>query len=102
MYLKIGLALCTALFGKVNLEYGIELRKRNACSCTLWICLIVPAGTLVTRILRKVLTVEIYNHTVNIEKISICLNMYRGREESVGNDDVSIECHGGHIGVPKQ
>ena len=29
-------------------------------------------------------------HTVNIEKISICLN--RGREESVGNDDVSIVC----------
>ena len=28
--------------------------------------------------------------TVNIEKISICLN--RGREESVGNDDVSIVC----------
>ena len=27
-------------------------------------------------------------YTVNIEKISICLN--RGREESVGNDDVSI------------
>ena len=42
------------------------------------------------RILRKVLTVEIYSHTVNIEKISICLN--RGREESVGNDDVSIVC----------
>ena len=40
--------------------------------------------------LRKVLTVEIYSHTVNIEKISICLN--RGREESVGNDDVSIVC----------
>ena len=31
-----------------------------------------------------------YSHTVNIEKISICLN--RGREESVGNDDVSIVC----------
>ena len=42
------------------------------------------------RILRKVLTVEIYSHTVNIEKISICLN--RGREESVDNDDVSIVC----------
>ena len=42
------------------------------------------------RILRKVLTVEIYSHAVNIEKISICLN--RGREESVGNDDVSIVC----------
>ena len=42
------------------------------------------------RILRKVLTVEIYSHTVNIEKISICLN--RGREELVGNDDVSIVC----------
>ena len=37
-----------------------------------------------------VLTVEIYSHPVNIEKISICLN--RGREESVGNDDVSIVC----------
>ena len=36
------------------------------------------------------LTVEIYSHTVNIGKISICLN--RGREESVGNDDVSIVC----------
>ena len=48
-------------------------------------------GTLVTRAyIRKVLTVEIYSHTVNIEKISICLN--RGREESVGNDDVSIVC----------
>ena len=32
----------------------------------------------------------VYSHTVNIEKISICLN--RGREESVGNDDVSIVC----------
>ena len=31
-----------------------------------------------------------YSHTVNIEKISICLN--RGREESVGNDDVPIVC----------
>ncbi|CAH3156660.1 unnamed protein product [Porites evermanni] len=31
---------------------------------------------------------EIYSNTVNIEKISICLN--RGREESVGNDDFSI------------
>ena len=41
-------------------------------------------------ILRKVLTTEIYSHTVNIEKISICLN--RGRKESVGNDDVSIVC----------
>ena len=38
----------------------------------------------------KVLTVEIYSHTVNIEKTSICLN--RGRKESVGNDDVSIVC----------
>ena len=40
--------------------------------------------------LRKVLTVEIYSHTVNEEKISIGLN--RGREESVGNDDVFIVC----------
>ena len=39
------------------------------------------------RILRKVLTVEIYSHTVNVEKIS-----NRGREVSVGNDDVSIVC----------
>ena len=44
------------------------------------------------RISRKVLTVEIYSRTVNIEKISICLN--RGREELVGNDDVSIVCAG--------
>ena len=43
-----------------------------------------------SRILRKVLTVEIYSHTFNIEKISICLNS--GREEWVGNDDVSILC----------
>ena len=43
-----------------------------------------------SRVLRKVLTVEIYSHTVNIEKISICLN--RGREESVGNDNASIVC----------
>ena len=35
-------------------------------------------------------TVERYSHKVNIEKISICLN--RDREESVGNDDVSIVC----------
>ena len=28
--------------------------------------------------------------TVNVEKISICLN--RDREESVGSDDVSIVC----------
>ena len=50
-------------------------------------------GTLVTQAyinLRKVLTVEIYSHRVNIGKISICLN--RGREESVGSDDVSIFC----------
>ena len=38
----------------------------------------------------KVLTVEIYSHIVNIEKISICLN--RGHKESVGNVDVSIVC----------
>ena len=48
---------------------------------------IAPA---IPRILRKVLTVEIYSHTGNIEKISICLN--RDCEESVGNDDVSIVC----------
>ena len=47
-------------------------------------------GLLLARILRKVLTVEIYSYTANREKISICLN--RGREESVGNDDVSIVC----------
>ena len=40
--------------------------------------------------LRKVLTVKIFSYTVNIEKISIFLD--RGREESVGNDDVSIVC----------
>ena len=40
--------------------------------------------------LSKILTVEIYSHTVNIEEISICLN--RGHEESVGNVDVSIVC----------
>ena len=40
---------------------------------------------------RKVLKVEMYSHTVNIEKkISICLNS--SRKESVGNDDVSIVC----------
>ena len=44
-------------------------------------------GTLVTRAYIKVLTVEIYSHTVNVEKIS-----NRGREVSVGNDDVSIVC----------
>ena len=43
-------------------------------------------GTLVTR----VFTAEIYSHTDNIEKISICWN--GGREESVGNDDVSVVC----------
>ena len=42
------------------------------------------------RILRKVLTVELHRHTVNIQKVSICLN--RGHEELVGNDDVSIVC----------
>ena len=49
-------------------------------------------GTQVTRanirILRKVLTVE-KNFSMP-EKISICLN--RDREESGGNDDVSIVC----------
>ena len=40
----------------------------------------------------KVLTAEIYSHTVNTGKISVCLN--RGRDESVGNDDVSIVCAG--------
>ena len=59
---------------------GISPRRRNPLEALL----------LLARILRKVLTVEIYSHTVNIEKISICLN--RGREESVGNDDVSIVC----------
>ena len=38
----------------------------------------------------QVIMQTIFSHTVNIEKISICLN--RGREESVGNDDVSIVC----------
>ena len=38
----------------------------------------------------KGLIVEINSHSVNIEKILICFN--RGREESVGNDDVSIAC----------
>ena len=33
---------------------------------------------------------RVYSHTVNIEKLSICLN--GGREESVGNDDVSVVC----------
>ena len=49
-------------------------------------------GTLVTceYIKESTNTVEIYSHTVNIEKILICLN--RGRKESVGNDDVSIVC----------
>ena len=44
-------------------------------------------GTLLTRAyitVRKVRTVEIYS------QFSICLN--RGREESVGNDDVCIVC----------
>ena len=58
---------------------GISPRRRNP-----------DRGGTLARILRKVLTVEIYSHTVNIDKISICLN--RGREESVGNDDVSIVC----------
>ena len=59
---------------------GISPRRRN------------PEEALqkLARILRKVFTVEIYSHTINIETISICLN--RGREESVGNDDVSIVC----------
>ena len=50
-------------------------------------------GTLVTRSYIKESTLQLkYTHsqTVNIEKISICLN--RGREESVGNGDVSIVC----------
>ena len=37
--------------------------------------------------IRKVLTVELYSNGMP-EKISICLN--RSREDSVGNDDVSI------------
>ena len=44
-------------------------------------------GILVTRAYIKEST---YSHTVNIEKISICLN--RGSDESEGNDDVSIVC----------
>ena len=48
-------------------------------------------GTLVTRAYIKESTyswnIQSYS---NIEKISICSN--RGREESVGNDDVSIAC----------
>ena len=40
------------------------------------------------RILRKVLTAEIYSQYAR--KILICLK--RGREESVGNDDVSTVC----------
>ena len=54
---------------------GISPRRRN------------PEEAL-ARILRKVLTVEIYSQYAR--KILICLN--RGREESVGNDDVSIVC----------
>ena len=38
----------------------------------------------------ELIPVEIYSHTVNIEKISICLNS--GREKLVGNDDISIVC----------
>ena len=48
-------------------------------------------GNLVTRAYIKESTYSwIYSYTVNTEKRSICLN--RGREESVGNDDVSIAC----------
>ena len=42
------------------------------------------------RILRKVLTVEIYSHTVNIEKTLDFLE--QGPRGMVGNDDVSIVC----------
>ena len=53
-----------------------------------------------SRILREVLTVEIYSsHTVSIEKILICLNT--GREESVGNGDVSIVCARKYEMVPQ-
>ena len=46
-------------------------------------------GTLVARAyIKTVLTVQICSRY--IEKISICSK--RGREESVGNDDVSIVC----------
>ena len=68
-------------FTKFIAPAGISPRRRNPEE-TPW---------LVTRAyIKEVLTVEIYSHTVNIGKISICLN--RGREESVGNDDVSIVC----------
>ena len=59
---------------------GISPRRRNPEEVLYYLA----------RILRKVLTVEMYSHTVNVEKISICLN--RDREESVGSDDVSIVC----------
>ena len=49
-----------------------------------------PDGEIPRRHSNNSLTVEIYSHTVNIQKISIYLN--RGREESVGSDDVSIVC----------
>ena len=47
-------------------------------------------GTLVTRAYIKESTYSCNIQSVWQEKISICLN--RDREESVGNDDVSIFC----------
>ena len=47
-------------------------------------------GTLVTRAYIKESTYSWNIQSVCQKKISICLN--RGREESLGNDDVSIVC----------
>ena len=48
-------------------------------------------GTLVTHAYIKESTLIQLKYTISmLEKISICLN--RGREESVGNDDISIVC----------
>ena len=72
-------------------SFLLKLRKQFASKFLLTrsILDISGGGTLVTRaLLRKVLTVEIYSEYTR--KKTICLN--RGREESVGNDDVSIIC----------
>ena len=70
---------------KKNATAGISPRRRKP----------EEAHSLVTHAYIKESTykyeINKHKYTVSmLEKISICLN--RGREESVGNDDVSIVC----------
>ena len=81
---------------KIDLWHEVNLRRKLQLECKVELLPpqgFRPEGEIPSRhssnspVLRKVPTVITYSQYMP-EKISICLN--RGREESVGNDDVSI------------